>query len=101
MVADEVALALHDRATRGATLSGEEQAQLDQWYAAQDNAEQVILRSATASSAAQDLQSQVRVVLERCIALAQYIQELSNHNDVLRRDVARLRQHVARLPHPA
>ena len=95
MTVDDAALALHDRATRGGTLSGEEQAQLERWYTAQDNAEQGVLSSAAAFSATSALQSQVTVVLERCITLAQRIQELSNHNDDLRRDIAQLRQQVA------
>lgn len=98
---ERVALALHDRATRGATLASHEQTQLEQWYAAQDIAEQVALGSGTISTASQDVQSQVTAVLDRCILLAQRIQELSNHNDDLRQDIAQLRQQVARRLQPA
>ena len=101
MSGDDAARALHDRATRGEVLSSEEQAQLEQWYAAQDNAEQGILNSPAASAATSDLQLQVTGVLERCITLAQRIQELSHHNDDLRRDIAQLRQQVARHLQPA
>ena len=101
MIGDNAARALHDRATRGETLSNEEQAHLEQWYAAQDNAEQGILSSVTAPATTSDLQVQVTAVLERCITLAQRIQELSHHNDDLRRDIAQLRQQVARHLQPA
>ena len=96
MIGDDAARALHDRATRGKTLSHEEQAHLEQWYAAQDNAEQGMLSSVGASAATSDLQVQVTAVLERCVTLAQQIQELSNHNDDLRRDIAQLRRQVVR-----
>ena len=88
MSVDDGALALHDKATRGAPLSAEEQIELDQWYAAQDHAEQIILGSGTVSSAMPELQTQVTAVLERCVTLAQQIQELSHDNDVLRHDIA-------------
>ena len=96
MIGDDSAFALHIRATRGEALSGEEQALLGQWYGAHDNAEQSILSSVAASAANSDLQLQVTAVLERCIMLAQRIQELSNHNDDLRRDITQLRRQVVR-----
>ena len=101
MSVNDGARALHDKATRGAPLSAEEQIQLDQWYAAQDHAKQVILSSGTVSSAVPELQTQVTAVLERCVTLAQRIQKLSHDNDALRRDLAQLRQQVARLLQPA
>ncbi len=100
MIIDDATRALHDKSTRGAPLSEEEQAQLEQWYAAHD-AEHVILSSGAPSSALPELQTEVTAVLERCVTLAQRIQELVHDNDVLRRDVAQLRQQVARLLHPA
>ena len=98
---DRAALALHDRAIQGATLSSDEQTQLDQWYAAQDVAEQAFLSAAAITAATPDVQSQIAAVLERCITLAQRIQELSNHNDDLRNNVAQLHQQVARRLQPA
>lgn len=40
MKEDNVAMQLHDRATRGETLSPEEQVQLAEWYSRQDALEQ-------------------------------------------------------------
>ncbi len=96
MISDDAVRALHDRATRGRILSGEVQAQLEQWYAAQDNAEQGILSFVAASPTTPDLLEQVKTALERCVTLAQHIHELSHHNDDLRRDIAQLRQKMAR-----
>jgi len=39
MISDNLAKQLHDKATRGELLSAEDQAQLENWYALQDNAE--------------------------------------------------------------
>jgi len=39
MPSEDVVKQLHDKATRGASLTGEEQAQLEAWYAEQDQAE--------------------------------------------------------------
>lgn len=94
------ALALHDKATRDAPLSADEQAELDRWYAAQDHAEHILLRSGTVASVATDLQAQVTAVLERCVTLTQRIQALSHDNEIWRRDVAQLCQQVARSSSP-
>ena len=101
MSVNDVALALHDKATRGMTLSAEEQIERDQWYAGQDQTERVILKAGTSSSVVHELQTQVTAALERCVTLAQRIQDLSHDNDVLRRDVAQLGKHMTRLLQPA
>ncbi len=95
MIGDEVGRMLHDKATRGTSLSQDEQAQLDQWYIAQDNAEVAIL-GLTTPPALVDLQTQVAGALTRSISLAQRIQELADENDALRREIGILRQQVAR-----
>ena len=103
MFVDDAALVLHDRATRGDTLSSEEQAQLAQWYMLQDQAEQGILNEAKTSAASDpsDLQAQVTAALQRCITLAQHLQELSNQNEGLRKEIAGLRRQVAHQVHAA
>jgi hypothetical protein len=49
---------LHDRATRGETLSPEEQAQLESWYALQDEIEDNILGATTAEKTKATMQAQ-------------------------------------------
>jgi hypothetical protein len=39
MISDKIGTVLHDKATRGKTLTPEEQKMLEQWYAEQDRAE--------------------------------------------------------------
>ena len=94
---DDGALALHDKAMRDAPLSAEEQVQLDQWYAAQNHAEEILPSSGTVPPVVPELQAQVTAVLERCVTLSQRIRELSHENEELRRDVAQLRNHMAQL----
>lgn len=95
MIDDAVGRMLHDKATRGIVLSQDEQTQLEQWYRAQDNAEATAL-SLTTSPALANLQTQVTVALARSIELAQGIQDLTEQNDALRREIDILRQQVAR-----
>ncbi|MDM8517215.1 hypothetical protein QUF76_13520 [Desulfobacterales bacterium HSG16] len=45
MLSDETGKALHDRATRGKSLSLEEQKLLEKWYNEQDDAESQLLKS--------------------------------------------------------
>ena len=95
MIADDTGQMLHDKATRGVSLSQDEQAQLDQWYMAQDNAEAAAL-GVTPPPTLADLQSQVMAALARSVSLAQRVQELTDENDALRREIGILRQQVAR-----
>jgi len=60
MVSDELGKQLHDRATRGETLSVEEQRQLDIWYTAQDYAEMAMLNLNTATKTVMSLQSSLQ-----------------------------------------
>ncbi len=63
MIGDEPQMKqLHDRATRGHTLTADEQAQLDAWYAAQDVDEAAMLSVATMPDDLRDLQSGVEHV---------------------------------------
>lgn len=85
---------LHDRATRGHTLTRDEDAQLDAWYAAQDAVEAATLRSVTAPADLHDLQAGVEHVLVRLITTSHQIQELATQNANLRAEIADLQQRV-------
>jgi hypothetical protein len=94
MSGDNTMLALHDRATRGNVLSSENQTRLEQWYML-DKAQLEMLHSITAEATTADLQSQITVILERCITLSQRIQELTQSNEDARHELVQLRQQVA------
>ena len=94
MVSDELGKQLHDRATRGETLSAQERALLETWYAAQDRAEMDTLDLTTPETVA-ILQAQVDSVLEQLETAAKRIQELAQENDKLRGEIATLHRRLA------
>jgi peptidoglycan hydrolase CwlO-like protein len=94
MVSDELGKQLHDRATRGETLSAQERASLETWYAAQDRAEMDALDLTTPETVA-ILQAQVDSVLEQLETAAKRIQELAQENDRLRGEIATLHRRLA------
>lgn len=90
---------LHDRASRGLPLSLAEQAQLEAWYAQQDEAEHQLLPTRAATPTTSVLQEQIKVALSQLATVTQRIQELTRQNEELRREVAALKlqltQHLA------
>jgi capsule polysaccharide export protein KpsE/RkpR len=88
MSTDNLAKQLHDKASRGIVLSAAEQAQLDMWYAKQDQAEGSMLALTTPSHTLTALQTQVDTAVSQLVTVTQRIQELAAQNDALRRDIA-------------
>jgi hypothetical protein len=86
---------LHDRATRGETLSREEQEQLRLWYAEQDQEETVRLASASIPNDLASLQAQVQHVTARVVVQAQRIHLLASENAQLRQEIATLQRLLA------
>ena len=81
---------MHDRATRGETLSPEERAQLEEWYAAQDRAEADDLSLTEPAETIAALQAQIALALERLVTVARQIQKTDEENQALRRENAAL-----------
>ena len=71
MIPDEIGQKLHDRATRGDTLTAEEQEQLGRWYADHDQEEMQCLTAAPAPSGLADLQLRVRQATAQVVVQAQ------------------------------
>jgi hypothetical protein len=94
---------LHDRATRGETLSADEQALLANWYTSQDQAESIALARTSETLNLDAVRAQIEVALAQLAATSQRMQELSAENSILRREVAELRREVLRrqIPQPA
>ncbi|HAA33213.1 MAG TPA: hypothetical protein DCE56_42695 [Cyanobacteria bacterium UBA8553] len=95
MISDELAIQLHDRATRGQELTIGEHKQLEDWYALQDSAESSLLESATTEPDVSELRTQVEVVLSQLTAITQRIQQVTLENESLRREIAALHQQIA------
>ena len=96
----ELVRQLHDKATRGIALSTIEQAQLDAWYAQQDQEESAFLRQTSPPGTLVALQTQVDTAVAQLLAVTQRLQELAIHNDTLRHDIAVLQEQLTR-PSPA
>ena len=76
---------LHDKATRGGTLTKAEQAELDAWYARQDAEEAAQLAVFSASSPAlAALRAEVSAATRQLNEVAQRIQAQSDENEKLR-----------------
>lgn len=100
MIPEELGQQLHDKATRGAALTAQEQAQLDEWYHQQDGSESQGLNRSYGESAVAALRSQVAEALAQMQAVAADIQNLAGANEALRREVTALRERVAQRPAP-
>lgn len=91
---DDIARRLHDRSSRGETLSAEEQKQLHDWYASQDTAESKTLGLTATEKTVASLQSQVDAALAQLMTVTKRIQEVASENDTLRREIAVLRRQL-------
>jgi peptidoglycan hydrolase CwlO-like protein len=94
MVSNELGKRLHDRATCGGSLSAEERKQLETWYADQDRAEMEALDLTTTDTVA-TLQTQVDSVLAQLGTAAKRIQEISEENEKLRKEISTLHHKLA------
>lgn len=87
--------ALHDRSVRGLPLSGEQQAQLAQWYAQEDVAEARLLGVSAGIGNTDLLQTQIKAALAQVASVTQQIQQLVLQNEELRQEVTVLKQNLA------
>jgi hypothetical protein len=92
MISDEIGQKLHDRATRGETISTEEQEQLWRWYAQQDQQEMAQLNAAPVPARLADLQSLVQQASAQVVVQAQRIEALTAENAQLRQEIASLQR---------
>ena len=95
MTSNDLVRQWHDRTTRGETLSLEEQAQLQEWYALQDRAEDAVLGLAAPAKSAATIQAQVNAALAQFTTASRRIQEVASENAALRREIAALRRQLA------
>lgn len=86
---------MHDKATRGESLSAAEWERLNAWYAAQDAAEGALLSQPTPSSAVTTLRDQVAGATALLEVAAQHVHELTVRNAALREETAALQHQQA------
>jgi hypothetical protein len=92
MVPDEIEQKLHDRATRGESLTPEEQELLRRWYAHHDQEETAQLNAAPVPSRLADLQSRLQQVTSQVVVQAQRIEALTAENAQLRQEIVSLQR---------
>ena len=91
---------LHDRRTRGESLSAAEETLLLSWYTTQDEAEQSLLAGVPTPeenppAAVTALREQVDAALVQVTRVAQQIKRLTRQNESLRQQNARLKRQLA------
>jgi hypothetical protein len=91
---------LHDRATRGDTLSAEEKAHLVEWYALQDRKEADLLL-APAAQGLEALKGQVATALAQLAAVIHRTQTLAAENEIVRHEIRSLQQQLRQKGQPA
>ncbi len=96
MASDEIAKQLHDKATRGQTLTTKERRQLKNWYASQDSVESKALSLPSGERNLAALRIQVDAALAQLITVTRRIQATASENDALRREIATLRRQLVR-----
>lgn len=89
---------LHDQATRGAALSEAERAELEAWYARQDQGEHATLARIPAASPAADLHGQVNAAAAQARTVTERIEQLTSANETLREEIAALQRQLAQRP---
>ena len=99
-MSDDQNMKMHDRASRGETLTAAERAHLEKWYATQDTAEIQELGLNAGEKTLAALQEQIGVALTQLMTVTKRIQEVASENEMLRREIATLRLQVASLLSP-
>jgi hypothetical protein len=95
MVSDELGLRLHDRDTLGQPLTPYEQEQLADWYAEKDAIEMALFESvAEPLPPLAALQLQVNQASDQLSIGVQRLQQMMLENDVLREEIAGLKQQL-------
>ncbi len=95
MISDEVGKKLHDKATRGVTLSSADQKRLKIWYKDQDDAECESLKLSTSLKSETMLQKEIDSILIKIGAANEEISKLSNHNKLLKKDIFKIQQRLS------
>ncbi|HEX3151461.1 MAG TPA: hypothetical protein VHR66_25510 [Gemmataceae bacterium] len=95
MTPDEIGQRLHDRATRGETLTPDEQVELTRWFAEHDAEEQTQLGAAPVPSRLAELQTRVQQATAQVVVQAQRIEAVTADNAQLRQEITSLQRVLA------
>lgn len=87
MLTDEIGSQLHDKATRGKSLTSKEHKLLEKWYVEQDNAESKSLNLSVDLKTEHTLKKQIDLILIKIEAATDQIHKLTNENRLLKYDI--------------
>jgi hypothetical protein len=96
MITDEIGARLHDRATRGNSLTPEERLSLEAWYARHDAEEMATLAAAPLSQDVTAMRERMKETLAQLVTVTQRIHALAVENERLYHEFAALREQVAK-----
>lgn len=91
---DDLAKQLHEKATRGLSLSAAEQTLLNEWYSRKDQAESAELAAGSPDRSLPNLRAQLGNELAKLQQVSGRIQTLVAENDAVRTEIAGLQQQV-------
>jgi hypothetical protein len=100
MNSNELGQQLHDKATRGASLTPQEQNSLDAWYAQEDATEKESLHSGGNGENVGAIREQVDAALEQLGVAIRRVQEIAAANESLRQEVSALQHRLAQSSAP-
>ena len=102
MAEDVSAQRLHDRVTRGETITHAERVRLEAWYERQDVQENVLLNSPASPPpiSLESLRGEVESTLMQVSSVTRAIQALAEENETVRRDIAGLHRRLAQTTSP-
>lgn len=86
---------LHDRATRGESLTTEERTRLERWYKEQDEAEAALLAQHRSETHSDAVPNDLQATLARIREAAESIESLHKQNVTLRQEIVALQQRLA------
>jgi hypothetical protein len=98
MISENSGQFLHDKATRGESLTDNEQILLSEWYETQDKLEAGMLgiTSVGYENTNQSLQRQIGTGLEKLMSVIQQIKRIITENEDLKREIAVLQSQMPR-----
>lgn len=86
---------LHDRLSRGETLTPDDQQTLEAWYAQQDSAEHALINNAPPSDTIVQLQQQITQTAIQLQAITQQISATIAINETIRNEISALYARLA------
>ena len=95
MLSDELGMQLHDRETTGETLTTQEKAQLETWYAQKDLAEAAMLTTAQVPLPnLVFMQDRIDTAISQLTVSVQRLQQITQENKSLREEIEGIKEQL-------